>query len=302
MTSAQHRLWISRGKPDRGLALPLQLLANTLSGAGYTVYVYPNDDHLDAQPPEDHTYYSETGWPGNSPYGWRHAIDIMPPPAGRGLPSLQQIGQRLYDARQAGQITWLKYMNWPSDGNLSRAVQDSWKPSHRRGTSSDVGHIHISSTTGCETLDSSFNPLSSIVVVGIPPVPIPIIEEELPVFAAHDSQGQVYLCDGIRSRPVPLQWRGDVETLIREGLIKLSNDFGNSRGGWYEGAFGLLPAASVAPAVIDSGVLQAAVEAALRAVGVSVSPAQVASALEDPAVKAVLVSAAQAGANLAEDS
>lgn len=163
MTSRQHQLWINRGKPDRGLCLPLQLLANTLAAAGYTVYVYPNDAHLDAQPPEDHTYYSETGWPGSSPYGWRHAIDIMP--SGH-LPSLQQIGQRIFDERQAGRITWLKYMNWPSNGNLSQAVQDRWEPSHQRGSSGDVGHIHLSSTTGCETLDSSFNPLAHASVTG----------------------------------------------------------------------------------------------------------------------------------------
>lgn len=176
MTSRQHQDWLNHGKPDSGLALPLQLLANTLAAAGYTVYVYPNDAHLDAEPPEDHTYYSETGWPGNSPKWWRHAIDIMPPPAGRNLPSLQTLGQHIFDARQAGNITWLKYMNWPSDGNLNRAVHDKWEPGHSRSTSSDTGHIHLSSTTGCEVQDSSFNPLTGIVVVGAPgggPAPHP---------------------------------------------------------------------------------------------------------------------------------
>lgn len=164
MTSRQHQDWINRGKPDSGLALPLQLLANTLAAAGYTVYVYPNDAHLDAEPPEDHCYYAETGWPHASPKWWRHAIDIMPPPAGKNLPSLQQLGQSIFNARQAGQITWLKYMNWPSDGNLNRAVQDRWEPNHSRGPSGDTGHIHLSSVTGVETLDSSYNPLTHVVV------------------------------------------------------------------------------------------------------------------------------------------
>lgn len=159
MTSRQHQDWINRGRPDSGLALPLAILAIVLGKAGYTVYTFPNDAHLDAEPPEDHTYYSETGWPGTSPKWWRHAIDIMPPPDGSGLPSLQAIGQNLFNARQAGLITWLKYMNWPSDGNLSRAVQDRWEPDHRRSTSSDAGHIHLSSITGVETLNASFNPL-----------------------------------------------------------------------------------------------------------------------------------------------
>jgi hypothetical protein len=163
MTSRQHQDWINHGKPDSGLALPLQLVANHLSAAGYTVYVYPNDAHLDAEPPEDHTYYSETGWPLLSPKWWRHAIDIMPDP---NLPSLQVIGQRFFDARQAGNITWLKYMNWPSTGNLSFAVQDRWEPNHTRGSSSDTGHIHLSSTTGCEVLDDDFNPLTNVIVAG----------------------------------------------------------------------------------------------------------------------------------------
>lgn len=163
MTSRQHQDWLNHGKPDSGLVLPLQLLANALSAAGYVVYVYPNEEHLDHVPPEDHTYFSETGWPNISPKWWRHAIDIMPP-ARPGLPSLQILGQRIFDARQAGQITWLKYMNWPSTGDLSRAVQDSWKPNHVRSASGDTGHIHLSSITGVEVLDSSFNPLTSIVL------------------------------------------------------------------------------------------------------------------------------------------
>jgi hypothetical protein len=178
MTSRQHQDWINRGKPDSGLVLPLQLLANTLSAAGYTVYVYPNDAHLDAEPPEDHTYYSETGWPGTSPKWWRHAIDIMPPPGGRGLPSLRQLGQNIFNARQAGQITWLKYMNWPSDGNLSRAVQDRWEPNHSRGSSSDTGHIHLSSITGVEVLDAAYNPLG-IVLTTSPGGPVVLGDDDI---------------------------------------------------------------------------------------------------------------------------
>lgn len=168
MTSRQHQNWINHGKPDSGLALPLQLLANTLAAAGYTVYVFPDNAHLNAEPPEDHTYYSKTGWPGISPKWWRHAIDIMPPPDGHGLPSLQAIGQRLFNERQAGRITWLKYMNWPSTGNLDHAVNDKWQPDHHRSASSDTGHIHLSSVTGVETLGTLFNPLTGIVVVGGP--------------------------------------------------------------------------------------------------------------------------------------
>jgi hypothetical protein len=160
MTSRQHQLWISRGKPFR-LARPLTALRDVLRAAGYTVYDIGNTAHLDAQPPEDHTPYSETGWPTNpAPYGVGCAIDVMPPPAGSGLPSLQVLGKRLFDDRQAGRAGFIKYMNWgPVDDR--HAVQDRWKPDHVRGSSSDTGHAHISSRT--DVVDSAawdgYNPL-----------------------------------------------------------------------------------------------------------------------------------------------
>jgi hypothetical protein len=264
MTSRQHQDWINRGKPDSGLALPLQLLANTLSAAGYTVYVYPNDAHLDAEPPEDHTYYSETGWPSSSPKWWRHAIDIMPGPAGK--PSLQAIGQNLFNARQSGQITWLKYMNWPSDGNLSRAVQDRWEPNHSRGSSSDTGHIHLSSITGCEVLDSSFNPLTSVAVVGSTTPSSTPHGDAMPFLAVQGSQ--FYLCDGMRSIPVTQAQVADLRTLANEGLVTIGKDSaGHStldfpRSGWTP-AFGPVDATAV-PATVDV----AALAVSLQALGV----------------------------------
>lgn len=307
MTSRQHQDWLNHGKPDSGLALPLQLLANLLAAAGYTVYVYPNDAHLDAEPPEDHTYYSETGWPGTSPKWWRHAIDIMPPPAGKNLPSLTQLGQTIFNARQAGQITWLKYMNWPADGSLSHAVHDKWQPGHVRTSSSDAGHIHLSSTTGCETLDSTFNPLTSIIVVGTTPTPIPASQEDDTMWLyAVGPDNRRWLCNGAQSFPYEIAREADLRTLRDEGLVNIAKDRqGRStldfpRTGWTP-SFGAPVLPAPAPVAIDPATLQAAVEAALKAVGVSVSPAQVAAALEDPAVRAVLVSAAEAGANKAED-
>lgn len=145
MTSTQHQRWINAGKPAQ-LAYPLRALRNRLRAMGYTVYDIGNDAHLDHQPPEDHTPYSETGWPGTSPYGWILAIDIMPPPAGRGLPSLQTLGARLVDDKKAGRAPWVKYINWGPTSN-SGAVQDRWTPTYVRRASSDVGHIHLSQRT-----------------------------------------------------------------------------------------------------------------------------------------------------------
>jgi hypothetical protein len=149
MTSWQHQAWIDRGSPFV-LCRPLAALRGRLRAAGYTVYDIGNSSHLDHQPPEDHTPYSETGWPGTSPYGVGMAIDIMPPPAGSGLPSLQVLGRRLFDDRQAGRAPFIKYMNWgpTSDG---AAVQDRWMSGWARWSSSDTGHIHISCRTDYAT-------------------------------------------------------------------------------------------------------------------------------------------------------
>lgn len=159
MTSWQHQDWINHGRPDSGLARPLMQLRDVLRGAGYLVYDQPNDAHLDAQPPEDHTYYSETGWPSGSPKWWRHAIDIMPSHGGADLYAL---GQRIVADRNAGRATWIKYINVPTDASLRGAVQHGWKPGHYQRTSSDTGHIHISSITGVENLDAPYNPLAAV--------------------------------------------------------------------------------------------------------------------------------------------
>lgn len=162
MTSRQRQDWINRGRPDSGLARPLAQLRDLLRADGWTVYDFPNDAHLDAEPPEDHTYYSETGWPIPSPKWWRHAIDIMPKSAdAAGAAEIYDLGNKIYLDRAAGKITWLKYVNTPAwRGKLDQARQYRWEPGLKVGTSSDVGHIHLSSITGVETLDSPYDPFA----------------------------------------------------------------------------------------------------------------------------------------------
>lgn len=166
MASTTHQLWIRNGKPWR-LARPLAKLRDRLRAYGYTVYDIGNDDHLDSNPPEDHTPYSQTGWPIASPYGVGFAIDIMPPPAGKGLPTLQQLGAQMVADRNAGLpgISWLKYQNWePDRDNGGRCYQDGWTPNHYRETSSDRGHIHQSgrSDMADSTVGDDYDPVARI--------------------------------------------------------------------------------------------------------------------------------------------
>lgn len=152
MPNPAHDRWLRAGEPFT-LARPLAALRACLRGHGYTVYDLGDSAHLLRDPPEDHTPYSATGWPLPSPFGWGFAVDIMPPPAARGLPTLAQLGAQLFADRQAGHpaVGWLKYINWePGDG---KCWHDRWQPSYVRTTSTDRGHIHLSGRTDYQLSD-----------------------------------------------------------------------------------------------------------------------------------------------------
>ncbi|HEY0697385.1 MAG TPA: hypothetical protein VGD43_06205, partial [Micromonospora sp.] len=132
---------------------------------GYTVYDLGNREHLEHEPPEDHTPYSATGYPRRARYGVGYAIDIMPPR--RGLPSLPLLGAQLLADRKAGVpgISWLKYMNWEPKGNYTGpCYQESWRPRYARRRSGDRGHIHLSGLTGFETsaIGSGYDPVARL--------------------------------------------------------------------------------------------------------------------------------------------
>lgn len=161
--SSAYDRWVAAGEPFT-LAKPLATLRDVLRRYGYTVYDKGDDRHLLADPPEDHTPYSATGWPQASPFGWGFAIDIMPPPSGSGLPSLAKLGAQLVADRKAGVagVGWLKYINWePGDGSC---YHDSWQPSFARRDSSDRGHIHLSGRTDFQTSDAAagYDPVARV--------------------------------------------------------------------------------------------------------------------------------------------
>lgn len=150
MASQAYRDWLAAGRPVSGLIRPMARLRDRLRAHGYTVYDVGNAEHMQHQPPEDHTPFSATGWPAVSPRWWLHAIDIMPPAAGRGLPSLQQLGAQMLADRKAGHegMAWLKYMNWEPERNGGGACyQERFTPSYERRSSGDRGHIHQSGRT-----------------------------------------------------------------------------------------------------------------------------------------------------------
>lgn len=145
MASQAYYDWLDAGKPYT-TARPAAKVAANIRRHGYTVYEIGNTSHMQAVPPEDHTPFSATGWPKTSPRWYGHAIDIMPPPSGKGLPTLAQLAQQIHDDKQAGVAgaATVKYMNWEPDGPGGKCVHCSWQSSHASTSSTDYGHIHVS--------------------------------------------------------------------------------------------------------------------------------------------------------------
>lgn len=147
MTTQAYRDWLADGKPYV-LAQPCADLVRELRGQGYVVYHYPDDRHLLADPPEDHTPFSATGWPVKSAYPVGHAIDVMPT---KGVADLAALARRILAGKNADApgLAALKYMNWTDvDGSC---WHESWQPDHVRRTSTDRGHIHLSMRSDSDT-------------------------------------------------------------------------------------------------------------------------------------------------------
>jgi hypothetical protein len=215
-TRAYHR-WVDGGKPWKA-ARPLLDIGQRLREHGYIVYYLGDIDHLTDDLPEDHCPFSFTGWPGEHPYPYITAADIMPPRRGQvsrldglPLPSLAELGARLYRDRAANVagMRWLKYMNWEPAGPGGPCYHDAWMPSHRRRASSDRGHIHASCRT--DFVDSStargYDPVARI-------RGITESEESVArlIVAKEKGSPEVYVGDGITRRHVATM--DDVENLL----------------------------------------------------------------------------------------
>lgn len=134
MTSPQHQRWINAGSHWRA-AQPIaeyqRALEQTFHPDPITIGTIGDTSHLDAEPPEDHTPYSETGWPVPTPYGVVTAIDYNGP-------GWESWARFLIAERSAGRHPWIKYINF--QGKHYR-----WEPDLEVTPSSDwTGHVHVS--------------------------------------------------------------------------------------------------------------------------------------------------------------
>lgn len=195
MPSQGYYDWVRAGRPYT-LARPARALRDRLRRYGYVVYDYPNDAHQEAVPPEDHTPYSATGWPGVSPRWYGMADDVMPSTK-PGLPNWRDIGDQIYRDRQAGVsgIMWLKYMNRELPGT-NTCVQDRWTPGHSRKASGDRGHIHLScrSDFHLSSAGDDYDPVARYLarINGGDPPPLKKVKT---MFLSMDEKGVVYGSD-----------------------------------------------------------------------------------------------------------
>lgn len=100
---------------------------------------YANDAHYQAVPPQDHTPYSATGWPGTSPKWWVLATDIMHRPD-LGVDCFALFDYWIAEAR-AGRTPWVKYYIWRAK---IYDVRNGWVPT---ASSEHFDHIHESTRT-----------------------------------------------------------------------------------------------------------------------------------------------------------
>jgi hypothetical protein len=172
MASQAYHHWVADGRPWK-FARPITQVGDRLRAHGYTVYYQGNQSHLEHEPPEDHTPFSATGWPGKSPYPYCMAMDIMPPKPGQKskitgapLPSLAKLAAQLRGDKidEVKQASFVKYINWEPQGGGGPCYHDSWTPSYSRRTSSDRGHIHVSarSDSATSTLSDGYDLVARI--------------------------------------------------------------------------------------------------------------------------------------------
>ena len=114
------------------LAFPRAAAANLFSW-------HANEEHYQAEPPQDHTPFSATGWPLDSPQWVVFATDVMHRPD-LGVDCNVLFAYWLAEAK-AGRMPWLKYMIWQAK---RYDVRNQWRPV---ASSGHFDHIHKSTRT-----------------------------------------------------------------------------------------------------------------------------------------------------------
>lgn len=142
MAYAVYYEWDALGRPLEP-AQPIREIVEQMKvafpKAAHTFGWGANEAHYQAEPPEDHTPFSATGWPKPSPQWWVFATDIMHHPEW-GVDCDVLFTYWIGEAR-AGRMPWLKYIIWRA---TLYDVRNSWRPQPNSG---HFDHIHLSGRT-----------------------------------------------------------------------------------------------------------------------------------------------------------
>lgn len=132
MTLKTYQDWIKDGRVWHP-ALPIFEIASHLRLIkGAIIGTLGDTRHLEAQPPEDHTPFSHTGWPVASPYPYVHALDY-------GGTSWEVVCDYFIMEARHGHTPWAKYIN--NGRGVEYRHQDGFTIGH---PNPDAGHMHLS--------------------------------------------------------------------------------------------------------------------------------------------------------------
>lgn len=129
MATSDYRRWVAAGRPFRRPPWLTQLRAQAAAAGVRFLGDLGNEEHLQADRPQDHTPFSYTEWPVQVSEYVINAIDLAGGPW----------AYRLLGLAKTGRAPWVKYIN--IDGR-HYSVKNGWKPV----ASSDL-HGHVSGRT-----------------------------------------------------------------------------------------------------------------------------------------------------------
>lgn len=194
MPSNAYYDWVAAGKP----VVPAQptreyverLKVEFPAAASKNLFSwYANDSHYKANPPQDHTPYSATGWPGTSPRWIVFATDVMHRPD-LGVDCFELFSYWLAEAK-AGRSPWVKYIIWQAK---LYDVRNGWAPTNN---DDHYDHVHLSFRT-----DYQFAHLGTWSVVpnaqGGPEMTDVLVRQP----TSQGGDGTVWLADGMWRRRV----------------------------------------------------------------------------------------------------
>lgn len=185
MASPKKAPWVKLGSPFTVAAPILYMVHYCVRNKIANLGTIGNENHLNAEPPEDHTPYSDTAWPNRLPLvvavaGQRYWVCAGDFANDKGLGAAV-----LRDAR-AGLLPWLKYMNV---GGMHYTFADGF----REGRPNDDQHIHLSTFSDAKSLThvpAGWDPLA-----GIPPQK----GKDMVIVKTAAGRAQ-YLSDGLTAR------------------------------------------------------------------------------------------------------